>query len=68
MDTCIICYNKDETKHFSLYVFGSEGVNLCHSCQIAVCEFIRRMASACSTAHKEGIKIRGQQGKKKVAK
>ncbi len=52
---CIVCHDETETKHFSLYVNGSEGIELCHSCQIAVCEFIRRMQSACNKAFKQGL-------------
>ena len=53
---CIVCHDREgETKHYSLYVFGSEGVELCQSCQIAVCEFIRRMTTACNMAYKRGV-------------
>lgn len=54
---CNICSSPEETKHYSLYVTGSEGVNLCNACQIAVCEFIRRMSSACNRQAIQTAKI-----------
>lgn len=57
---CYICdTNEDadnEIKHYCLYVNGSEGVELCVSCQIAVCEQIRHMKSAANKAKINYIK------------
>ena len=41
---CSICKEYEETRFFSLYVFGSEGIYLCHSCEMKVVEFIRELA------------------------
>jgi hypothetical protein len=45
---CDICGCKGETKHYSFYVFGSEGVNLCESCQITTSKYLRGMMEACN--------------------
>ncbi len=42
---CNICNDDKEVRHFSLYVFGSEGINLCLSCQILVCELLRKISN-----------------------
>jgi ribosome-binding protein aMBF1 (putative translation factor) len=32
---CTICgHTVTQTRHFDLYVIGSEGVNLCHDCEM----------------------------------
>ena len=41
---CSICMKYEDTRFFSLYVFGSEGIYLCHSCEMKVVEFIRELA------------------------
>ena len=38
---CSICTKTDECRHFEIYVFGSEGVWLCHRGELTVCQFIR---------------------------
>lgn len=42
---CSICREEKETKFFPLYVFGSEGIVLCHECEMEVVEFIREKSS-----------------------
>jgi len=43
---CSICDEKTECRSFELYVFGSEGIRLCHDCEMEVDEFIRNRALA----------------------
>lgn len=38
---CDMCLKRvEEVHHLPLYVFGSEGVYLCHDCEMKVCEYI----------------------------
>jgi hypothetical protein len=53
---CDICGYKGETKHYSFYVFGSEGVNLCESCQIAASNYLRNIRDACNRAKNQTYK------------
>jgi len=41
---CSICASIGSAQHFDLYVFGSEGVKLCPSCRVLVCNKIHDMA------------------------
>ena len=41
---CNICHQDAECRHLDLYVFGSEGVWLCHECEMLVNAFIEMMA------------------------
>jgi hypothetical protein len=38
---CSICNSKEKTKFIDLYVFGSEGLYLCHECEMKLVEFVR---------------------------
>jgi len=51
---CTICSNEGETTYLELYVIGSEGINVCLSCRIALVEFAKRMMHACGDSFKKG--------------
>lgn len=38
---CTICHRKALCRHFDMYVFGSEGIELCHDCEMDVYGAIR---------------------------
>jgi CRISPR-associated protein Cas8b1/Cst1 subtype I-B len=38
---CRMCLRPDKVRNINLYTNGSEGTNLCHSCEMKVGEFIR---------------------------
>jgi hypothetical protein len=39
---CMICLdNKKETRHVNLYVIGSEGLDVCHDCEMKIVDYIR---------------------------
>lgn len=38
---CNMCLQGSEVRNVNLYTRGSEGTNLCHSCEMAIVEFIR---------------------------
>ncbi len=41
--TCMICKVHAEVRHIPLYVIGSEGLWLCHACEMRIVEFVRIM-------------------------
>jgi hypothetical protein len=38
---CMICHEKGQTRYISLFVIGSEGITVCHSCEMKIVEYIR---------------------------
>lgn len=42
--SCSICRQTTTVRHFDLYVFGSEGIQLCEMCRRKVCSNIHAMA------------------------
>ena len=67
---CYICWTpKDEDntlKHLSLYVCGSEGVEVCFSCEMALVETIKNMARAAAKSRKFVYKATKKLRKEKV--
>lgn len=43
---CDICREKTICRWFALFVNGSEGIYLCHKCEMLVVKFIREQAIA----------------------
>ena len=58
--TCYICWTEkdddNEIRHFPFYVYGSEGVLLCFSCQMALTNTIKEMARAAGKSRKIAYK------------
>ncbi len=50
--TCMICKDDKETKHLPLYVIGSEGLNICHSCEMMLVHYIQDMMRVVNTSNK----------------
>jgi len=45
---CSMCYQQDVmVRYINLYITGSEGIELCHPCEMVVVEFIRSFTSRC---------------------
>jgi len=61
--SCTICDSEKETRHYSLYVNGSEGVNLCQVCQISVCKYIRDMQNLYFKGKRDTYKQMRKRGK-----
>ena len=56
---CRVCRKKhpaEELRNLNIYVFGSEGVNICHSCEMGVVEFLRAMSGVGSRARLQGYR------------
>lgn len=77
--TCTLCHTEAETKdeftsgaltHLSLYVNGSEGIDVCLPCRWSLTEFARTIqgtyASAYNKGYKAGMAIRAQKEKGKT--
>jgi len=60
MKTCSICWtdeSDDNTlKSLPIYVYGSEGVEICFPCEMAIVATIRNMASAAGRSRKIAYK------------
>jgi hypothetical protein len=52
---CRVCGTDNvETRNLDLYVNGSEGLNACHDCEMAIVEYVRRLQSIACRARKWG--------------
>ena len=43
---CRICGSLGETRHLPIYVSGSEGLEICHQCEMSLVEYLRQMIHA----------------------
>jgi len=41
---CSLCRTSANTRFLPLYITGSEGINVCHDCEMKIVEFCRRLA------------------------
>jgi len=39
---CMMCRRLEETRYIDIYVFGSEGLRVCHSCEMEIVNFVRK--------------------------
>lgn len=61
---CFICHAEEEKlKHFSLYVMGSEGIDLCHLCEINVINFITILRESAGKTRIEQVKKNKKENK-----
>lgn len=49
---CRICRTETKCRNLDLYVTGSEGVWVCHVCEMAIVEFIRTMIRVAGIARR----------------
>lgn len=58
---CRICHSvpesKDRIRNINLYVTGSEGLNICHACEIILVNTIRHMMEVSARAKIIGYKL-----------
>jgi hypothetical protein len=62
MAPCGICTDVKNTRYLDIYVMGSEGLNICHECEMRLVTYIREMKSLVATAKMLGVKIGRQRG------
>lgn len=55
---CALCKCETTTRVIDLCVFGSEGLQICHACEMMIIDFCRRLLS-------ENVEIRKQAHKKR---
>lgn len=60
--SCLICENDDTVRHVNLYISGSEGLWICHQCEMVVVTHIRDMRLIAGT-----VKLRTIQTQKNEA-
>ena len=62
--SCRICQNKATTRYISLFVNGSEGLNICNSCEMVLVEFVRLMMNLTFHARKVAyLELKREEGK-----
>ena len=44
---CSICQGTNDTRHLPIYVRGSEGIEICHDCEMGIVEHLRNIIRAC---------------------
>lgn len=40
---CMICSSDEPARYIDFYIIGSEGLRVCHSCEMEIVEFIRNL-------------------------
>ncbi len=51
---CRICFIETKLKHLPLYVSGSEGIDICHNCEMVLVEYLRSLIRIAERARKAG--------------
>lgn len=59
--SCRICDNTEETRHLNLYVSGSEGVELCHPCEMSLVQHVRDMMNMAGRAKLSMVRKRREE-------
>ncbi len=54
MATCQICGAEEEIKFLPLYVSGSEGIDICHDCEMHIVEYLRSLIRLAFKSRKIG--------------
>lgn len=49
---CRTCPSRAPTRHISIFAFGSEGLDVCHTCEMKIVEFVRELRRTNSEALK----------------
>ena len=57
---CMLCLEEKECRYIDLYIIGSEGLQVCHSCEMKLVEYARSLRS------KQSIKRMEEYKKKKT--
>lgn len=52
-DFCLICGVFDEVRHLPIYVRGSEGIELCHDCEMLLVDFINNLRNLSGRVQKD---------------
>lgn len=41
---CMLCSSDESTRYIDLFVFGSEGLTICHECEMKLVEYALRIS------------------------
>jgi len=52
--SCRVCDEDVETRNIDLYVTGSEGLNICNTCEMLVVTYVRNLISLAGRSRKHG--------------
>ena len=63
--TCMVCRETREVRGVDLYINGSEGLRVCHPCEMEVLELIRNKMRERGIERKEEFKKRKRESEKK---
>jgi len=55
---CMVCSQWTKVRHLPLYVIGSEGLTICHSCEMELITFIRALRIQKAIERKEQFKLK----------
>ena len=54
---CRICYADAETRHLPLYISESEGLDICHGCEMELLTIIRSMIRTAHRSREEWVVV-----------
>ncbi len=55
--SCMICESKEPTRHIELYIVGSEGLDVCHACEMIIVGYIRTLKGVNDMARMHGYRL-----------
>lgn len=50
--TCMMCLKDKEVRNIPLYIIGSEGLDICHDCEMDVVRYIRKRRTSSARVRK----------------
>lgn len=54
---CKICHSVENIRNIDIYIIGSEGLDICHDCEMQIVEYIRQMMRLASISRKNVYKF-----------
>ena len=57
MARCGICTDEVEVRHIAVYIIGSEGLDVCHECEMLIVNYIRGLKQVVAKSKMLGVKI-----------
>jgi transcription elongation factor Elf1 len=56
--TCMVCNEKELVRYIDLYISGSEGLVICHDCEMMVVDTIQNLRRLMNIGFQRGYKAR----------
>lgn len=54
---CRICGDITDIRNINLYIFGSEGLDVCHECEMPIVNFVREVVHIAAKARVKAMKL-----------